>query len=77
MKARSNSSIADYTAKADPDSPTYRDKVAVPTMTSVDSMPLGYRELVNEFGYIEVYIQWRRGRTLAQVRDMLGGPSRG
>lgn len=71
MRARSNSNVDGFTAKADPDSPEYRDRVAVPVMRAIDEMPADYRALVNEFGYVEVYRQWRRGASAHRIRSTM------
>jgi hypothetical protein len=68
MRARCNSNTANATAKVDPDSPEYRERVALPVMAAVDAMPFEYRLLVNEFGYVDVYRAWRKGWTPAEIR---------
>jgi hypothetical protein len=69
MRARSNSNTAGHVAKADPDSVEYRDRVAVPVMQAVDAMPVAYRALVDELGYVDVYRAWRRGLSVAAIRE--------
>jgi hypothetical protein len=39
----------------------------MPIMNAVDGLPPAYRELVNEFGYIDVYRAWRSGMTPEQI----------
>jgi hypothetical protein len=69
MLARNNSEIPGYTAKrAEIASPEYRKRVAAPVMNAVDAMPAVYRELVNEFGYVDVYRAWRKGWTPKEIR---------
>lgn len=75
MKARSNSNTATQTAKADPASREYREKVAVPTMEAVDRMPAEYRALVNEFGYVEIYQAWRARMKPEAIRRNFKGKS--
>lgn len=55
-----------FTAKVIPGHPLYREQVAVPVMGAVDAMPLAWRELVHEFGYVDVYRAWRSGRWTPQ-----------
>lgn len=68
MLARSNSDVADYRAKAPPDSLQYRARVAIPVMSAVDDMPAQFRALVQEFGYVDVYRAWRKGWTPARIK---------
>jgi hypothetical protein len=37
-------------------------------MHAVDAMPAEYRDLVNEFGYIDVYRAWRKGLRPQEVK---------
>lgn len=62
MRDLNNSTIPGFAPKAsDLGSPEYAERVAVPIMNAVDSLPRVYRELVQEFGYIDIYRAWRRG----------------
>lgn len=70
MRALNNSEIPGFTAKqADLASEEYTKRVASPVMDAIDHMPKAYRELVNEFGYVDVYRAWRRGLTPNQIRQ--------
>jgi hypothetical protein len=69
MRPLNNSVIAGTAAKAAAlGSDEYSTKVAMPIMNAVDGLPPAYRELVNEFGYIDVYRAWRSGMTPEQIR---------
>lgn len=68
MRCLSNSEIPGFTAKeADIASPEYIKRVAGPVMNAVDDMPKAYREVVNEYGYVDVYRAWCRGISPAQI----------
>ena len=69
MRARNNSEIEGFTAKADLESPAYKSRVSQPVMEAIDALPQAYRALINEFGYIEVYLAWRDCRTPAQIEQ--------
>jgi hypothetical protein len=70
MRCLNNSNVPGFTAKAvDIASPEYTERVAGPVMNAVDTMPRAYRELVNEFGYVDVYRAWRRGLTPQAIKD--------
>lgn len=70
MRCLNNSEVAGYTAKrADIASDEYTDRVASPMMDAVDHMPKAYREMVNEYGYVDVYRAWKRGITPAQIKQ--------
>jgi hypothetical protein len=70
MRALNNSEVPGFTAKrAELGSEAYSERVASPVMDAVDHMPKAYRELVNEFGYVDVYRAWKRGLTPAMIRD--------
>lgn len=69
MRARNNSEVAGFQARADLESPDYVDRVARPVMDAIDNMHPAYRELVNEFGYVDVYRAWRRGIPIEVIRD--------
>jgi hypothetical protein len=75
MIPRNNSATAGYAPRGDLGSEDYAEQTAKPTMDAIDHMPLGYRELVNELGYIPVYRAWRRGLSesaiLAAAKDGL------
>ncbi len=70
MRALNNSTVPGFTAKsADLGSDEYTQRVAAPVMNAVDTMPRAYRELVNEYGYVDVYRAWRKGMTPQAIRD--------
>ncbi len=73
MKQAADSNVASHTAKVEPGHPDYADRVSKPMMTAVDAMPREFRELVHEFGYVDVYRAWRRGWTVSQIRDVAVG----
>lgn len=58
-----------YRAQLPADHPSYRERVAVPTMEAIDAMPQAYRLLVHEFGYVDIYRAWRRGLPVEIIRD--------
>ena len=64
MRARNNSATAGFAPKADLDTPDAR-----PSMAAIDAMPQAYRELVNEYGYIDVYRAWKRGYSPQAIRE--------
>jgi hypothetical protein len=69
MRALNNSAVGQYVAQeAEPNSDEYSARVAAPVMAAIDDMPREYRELVNEFGYVDVYRAWRRGISPASIR---------
>lgn len=68
MTAPNNSQTAQYTPHAQPGSPEYKIRVAEVTMQAIDAMPKAWRELVHDFGYVDVYRAWKRGWTPAKVR---------
>ena len=41
----------------------------VQSMAAIDAMPQAYRELVNEYGYIDVYRAWKRGYSPQTIRE--------
>jgi hypothetical protein len=70
IRMPTNSSTAGYAPSGDVRHPDeYRSKSAAPIMQAVDAMPTEWRALVNEFGYIDVYRAWRRGWSIAMVRQ--------
>lgn len=70
MRCLNNSEVPGYTAKrADVASPEYTERVASRVMDAIDRMPKAYRELVNEYGYVDVYRAWKRGITPAQIKQ--------
>ena len=69
MRCLNNSNVPGFTAKAaDIASPEYTERVAAPVMHAIDTMPKAYRDLVNEFGYVDVYRAWKRGWTVEMIR---------
>lgn len=46
----------------------FKPKVSEPVMNAVDAMPKAYRDLVNEFDYVDVYRAWRRGMSTERIR---------
>ncbi len=72
MRCLNNSNVPGFTAKAaDIASPEYTQRVAAPVMQAIDTMPRTYRELVNEFGYVDVYRAWRKGLTPSAIRSQV------
>lgn len=70
MRALNNSAVPGFMAKAaDLGSDEYTERVAAPVMNAVDAMPKAYRELVNEYGYVDVYRAWRKGLTASTIRQ--------
>ncbi len=70
MRCLNNSNTTEFTAKAvDIASPEYTERVAAPVMRAIDTMPKVYRELVNEFGYVDVYRAWRKGLSPNAIRS--------
>lgn len=70
VSRRSDSAVEGYAPKADASDPQYVNRVAIPTMAAVDQMPPEWRELVHEYGYVDVYRAWRRGIELSAVRSV-------
>jgi len=70
VRCLNNSNVPGFTAKAvDIASPEYTERVAGPVMNAVDTMPRAYRELVNEYGYVDVYRAWRKGMSPQAIKD--------
>lgn len=70
MRALNNSEVPGFTAKrAEIASEEYTERVASAVMTAVDAMPRAYRELVNEFGYVDVFRAWRKGWSPTMIRE--------
>lgn len=70
MRCLNNSEIPGFTAKqAALGSPEYSHRVAQPVMGAVDKLPKAYRDAVNEYGYVEVYLAWRRGMSPEQIKQ--------
>ena len=55
-------------ARVPPNSGEYKRLTAVPVMNAIDALPPEYRELVNEFDYIGVYLAWRSRTPPAVIR---------
>jgi hypothetical protein len=68
-RRHSDSANGQFTAKAEPGTDAYRDRVAVPVMKAVDGLPEEWRALVHEFGYVEVYVAYVNGWTPEMVRN--------
>jgi hypothetical protein len=66
MPARCNSQIAGYAARGTLASDEYKDKTATHVMQAVDLLSPEWRQLVNEYGYIETYLAWKRGLSPAE-----------
>ena len=67
---RSNSQPKGFVPKAVAGSDLYHDTVALPVMAAIDEMPDDIRACVNDFGYIGVYLAWKRkGMTAAAIRQ--------
>lgn len=64
---RNNSSTGGHRAKSFAGTQEYVDKVAKPTMEAIDRMPLPWREKVQHYGYVSVYLAWTRGWSLEDV----------
>lgn len=65
-----DSNTRTHVAKAEPGSPEYKAKVAEPVMNAVDAMPLVYKRLVYEWGYVPVYRAWRRGMSPEMINGL-------
>ncbi len=64
-----DSQTAVFEPRAAPDDPQgYKAKVAEPTMAAIDAMPRAWRDLVHEFGYVDVYRAWKRNWTPERIR---------
>lgn len=63
-----DTSTAAFTQKVPSDHPDYKARVAEPTMAAIDDMPKPYRELVHDYGYVDVFRAWRRGRRPEMIR---------
>lgn len=61
MRCLANVESLRFRAHAQPNTVDYRLKVAVPVMAAIDGMPLAYRLLVHDLGYVDVYRGWRAG----------------
>lgn len=66
---RSDSQTQGYTPKLAADHPDYRDRVAVPVMAAVDSLPAEYRACVRDFDYVDVYRAWKRRWPVDRIRE--------
>lgn len=72
MRCLNNSEVPGFTAKtADLGSPEYTERVAQPVMGAVDTMPCAYRQLVNEYGYVDVFRAWRKGYSPEKIRSLV------
>lgn len=58
---RSNSDTAGHAAKSWSGPAEYQERVARPVMHAIDAMPKLYRDLVQDYGYVDVYRAWKRG----------------
>lgn len=71
MRCVSNSNTSMATAKrSDLASDDYVERVALPVMNAIDRMPPVWRELVNVYGYVDVYRAWRADWQPQQVRSV-------
>ena len=69
MRCLNNSEVPGFTAKkAELASPEYSERVATQVMRAVEGMPPAFRQLVNEFGYVDVYRAWRKGWSVEAIR---------
>lgn len=68
MLLRNNSQTADFTPRGSLGSEEYKRRTAEPTMEAILGMPEAYRNLVDEFGYIDIYRAWRRGMHPDMIR---------
>ena len=69
MRTNSDSTTQAFVSKVTADDPTYRERVAIPTMRAIDAMPARFRLCVHEFGYVDVYRAWKRGWTPQRIRE--------
>lgn len=67
MLLRSNSAIPGFVCQAEPLTDKYK-RMAEITMQAVEDMPAEWQELVQEFGYIDVYRAWRKRWSPEDVR---------
>lgn len=67
MRCLANVENLRFRSHAQPDSPQYRDKVAVPVMNAIDSLPLEYRRLIDDLGYVDIYRAWRAGASAQAI----------
>lgn len=65
---KSDTDHRDYSAKVPSDDALYKAKVAEPAMNAVDQMPPVWRDLVHQYGYVDVYRAWKRDVSPAEVR---------
>lgn len=62
-----DSNTSEFKAKAEPGDDAYKTRVAEPMMTAVDNMPKPYRDLVHEYGYVDVFRAWRKGWSVSSI----------
>lgn len=70
---KNDTQVSIFKPKAEPGTPEYKTNVAEPTMSAIDAMPRVYRDLVHEFGYIDVYRAWKRGWSVEKIRQRARG----
>lgn len=63
-----NSATRNFRPKVAADDPRYKAMVAQPTMDAIDALPPDIRECVHEFGYISVYLAWKKGMSASAIR---------
>lgn len=68
MTYRSNAQPKTHAPKAHAESASYQSLVAQPVMEAIDRLPPDIRECVNDFGYVGVYVAWKRGMSAAKIR---------
>lgn len=73
MIARNNTQVGNFVPKPFADSEDYKAKIATVTMEAIDAMPRRYRDLVNQFGYVDVYRAWKRGWSPEYIRQRARG----
>lgn len=69
MKTNSRAPQGVVVARVRTDHDEYQRDVALPIETAIDNMPRGWRALVHEFDYVNVYLAWRRGLSPETVRQ--------
>src|ERR1700722_9645678 len=59
-----------------PTAEEYAERVAGPAMAAVDALPALWRQNVNEHGFVDVYLAWRRGlppQVVHECAERVGG----
>lgn len=61
-----------------PTAEEYAERVAGPCMAAVDAMPPVWKQMVDQHGFVDVYLAWRRGlspRVVHERAERVGGSS--